>query len=294
MINIYLNHSLEFLEQRKHVFDGDLLLYSCSPSLAALADHAISLITEALAPNEPEKAQFNLTVEEFVKRIGPLKSRFTNDLRTKELVRGVLLSHCGSLDDLYFDVPRLRVVPHGGYLSSGVSYAYKPHRDTWYSSPGSQLNWWLPVFPVTADRAMSFFPEYWTRPVSNSSGEFDYAEWCRVGRNMAISQIKEDTRKHPIPLEEINTLSEVRIAGTKGDVILFSAAHLHATAKNNSGLTRFSIDFRTINISDLEHGRTAPNVDCGALGSTLGDFLRASDFKPLEEASLALNRSARG
>ena len=34
--------------------------------------------------------------------------------------------------DYLFDVPRMRVVPNYDYLHAGVSYAYKPHRDTWY------------------------------------------------------------------------------------------------------------------------------------------------------------------
>jgi hypothetical protein len=136
----------------------------------------------------------------------------------------------------------------------------------------------MPVFPVAPQRAMSFFPEYWSKPVRNSSAAFDYSEWCTVGRRMATSQIKEDTRKHPLPLEEISTGGELRLAGTKGDTILFSASQLHATAPNTSALTRFSIDFRTLNLGDIERGVGAPNIDGRASGTTLGDFLRAADF----------------
>lgn len=281
MVGIYLNHAVDHEECRRLAFDGELLLYSSGAATQALADHAIALAAEALSPFDPRRAQESLSVEEFVARIGPLKSKFTNDLRTKELVRDVLVAFGCDLEDTYFDVPRLRVVPHSRYLTSGVSYAYKAHRDIWYASPAAQLNWWMPVFPVTADRAMSFFPEYWSRPVPNSSADFDYDEWCSVGRQLATSQIGNDTRKHPLPNEPVSTASELRIAGTKGDMILFSAAHLHATAENCSGETRFSIDFRTINRRDLEQGLSAPNVDSGPKGSTIGDFLRAKDFAPV-------------
>ncbi len=236
------------------------------------------MISEMLSP-DAERAQFELPLETFIQRVGPLKSRFTNDLRTKELVRDVLDSFGCDLDNTYFDVPRLRVVPHGDYLSSGVSYAYKAHRDTWYSSPAHQVNWWMPVFDVTGDRAMSFFPEYWDKPVLNSSAGFDYGEWCRVGRTLAQSQVGKDTRNHPLPLEPVEIRSELRIAGTKGDAIMFSAGHLHATAPNQSGLTRFSIDFRTINLTDADATRGWKNIDSRATGSTLGDFIRASDFR---------------
>ena len=282
MVGLVLNHEMPCQNRRSLLFDGHLLVYSRIDATDALARHAIAIIAEALAPHDAEFAQFDLSVESFVERVGPLKSRFTNDLRTKELVRDLLHSFGCDLTTTYFDVPRLRVVPHGDYLSSGVSYAYKAHRDIWYASPTHQVNWWMPVFDVTVDRAMSFFPEYWSKSVRNSSSDFDYGEWCRVGRTMATSQVKEDTRKHPLPLEAISQASELRIAGTRGDVIMFSAAHLHATAPNHSGRTRFSIDFRTIHAEDLESGRGAPNIDSESTGSTLGDFLRASDFEPIE------------
>ncbi|RNF84266.1 hypothetical protein [Montanilutibacter psychrotolerans] len=282
MIGIHLNHELDCSERRRLVFNGDLLLYSRNAATAALADHAISLASEAFAPMDPQFAQEELSVAAFIERAGPLKSRFTNDLRTKELVRDVLVAFGCDLDETYFDVPRLRLVPHGDYLSSGVSYAYKAHRDIWYASPTAQVNWWLPAFAVTTERAMSFFPEYWSKAVPNSSSEFDYDEWCRVGRQLATSQVDKDTRKHPLPADPISTESELRIASTKGDVIMFSAAHLHATAANRSGRTRFSIDFRTLNRSDIEQGRGAPNVDSRPSGSTIGDFIRARDFAPIQ------------
>jgi hypothetical protein len=282
MASIYVNHELEDQARRHLLFSGNLLLYTRRESTAALADYAIEIISKALEPHEPERAQFGLTVEQFISRVGPLKSRFTNDRRTKELVRNILESFECDLENTYFDVPRLRVVPHGDYLSSGVSYAYKAHRDIWYSSPTAQINWWMPVFSVTADRAMSIFPEYWSTPVKNSSIEFDYTEWCTVGRRLATSQVKEDTRKHPLPLEPVSLNSELRVAGTKGDLILFSASHLHATAPNQSGMTRFSIDFRSVNLRDIESGSGAPNIDALASGTTIGDFIRASDFSPMK------------
>ncbi len=287
-----LNQELTDDARRAALFAGDILLYSRSPSTASLCDHALEMIAEALSPHDPERAQFSLSVEEFVARVGPLKTRFTNDARTKELIRAILADFGCDLQHTYFDVPRLRVVPSGGYLSSGVSYAYKAHRDIWYSSPTCQVNYWMPAFAIAPGRAMSFFPAYWSRPLSNSSSAFDYGEWCKVGRRLATTQVKEDTRNHPLPLEEVDTSSEFRIAGTKGDIILFSAAHLHATAPNQSGLTRFSIDFRTVNLQDLDSDSGAPNVDNRASGTTLGDFLRADDFTPIKLAERTISHVA--
>lgn len=280
MANLSLNHAFDCSARRSRIFQGDILVYSQNPDVIRLTQHAKGMIAQALAPHEPELAQFHLPVEDFIARVGPLKTRFTNDAQTKVFMREILAAFDCDLAKTYFDVPRLRVVPHGGYLASGVSYAYKAHRDVWYSSPAAQVNWWSPVFPVTPERAMSFYPAYWSTALPNGSADFDYGEWCRVGRQQATAQITTDTRKHPLPQAPVDETSELRIAGTEGDTILFSANHLHATAPNGSGRTRFSIDFRTIHLDDLTQGAGAPLIDCAATGTTLGDFLRASDFTP--------------
>lgn len=281
MVGIILNHRSSDLDRRSLLFSGEFLVNSASAATLALANHAQTMIREALAGMEPETAQDGLEVTKFIELVAPLKSGFTNHLRTKELIRDVLVETGCDLKRTYFDVPRMRVVPHSGYLSAGVSYAYKAHRDTWYSSPHAQLNWWMPIFAVTPQRSMSMFPEYWDTAVANSSSDFDYDEWCRVGRQQAVSQTTVDTRKHPLPLAPVETRSDTRISGMPGDTFQFSAAHLHSTAPNTSGKTRFSMDFRTVNLDDIESGHAAPNVDCRATGTTLGDFLRADDFSKI-------------
>jgi hypothetical protein len=283
MVGLYLNHALTDRERRGKVFGGDILLYTRGAATAALADSAIALIRDAFLPHDPQTAYRDLAIEDFIGRAGPLKTRFTNDRRTKELVRTLLVEFGCDPQDTYFDVPRLRIVPASDYLASGVSYAYEAHRDIWYASPTAQVNWWMPVFDMTPDRAMSFYTAYWNNPLPNSSAAFDYGEWCAVGRQAAASQTENDTRKHPLPLSEVDPASELRIAGTKGDVILFSSSQLHSTVPNMSGITRFSIDFRTVALSDLDAGRGAPNIDSLATGSTLGDFLRAADFAPFPQ-----------
>lgn len=286
MVGLLVNHALKDEERRKRLFAGDLFLTSRSAASEALCDHAIEFISDAFGARDPQKAQFDLSVSEFIALVGPLKTKFTNDTGTKQLLRNLLVELKCDLQETYFDVPRLRIVPHGGYLSAGVSYAYKAHRDIWYSSPACQVNVWMPVFDVLPERAMSFFPAYFSEPVANSSADFDYGEWCEFGRRNAATQVSQDTRKHPLPLEDVDLSSELRIAGTKGDSIMFSACHLHATAANQSGSTRFSLDFRTINLSDLRSARGGPSVDCKAIGTTIGDFLRARDFAPFEASTL--------
>jgi hypothetical protein len=64
---------------------------------------------------------------------------------------------------------------------------------------------------------------------------------------------------------------------------LFSGNQLHSTVPNTSGRTRFSIDFRTVNILDVRSRVEAPNFDSECTGTSLRDFLRTSDFERMPE-----------
>jgi hypothetical protein len=282
MPSVYFDYAdLPEETRRQQIYDGNIFLTSPRGSVASLCDFSRSMIEEVFSQTDPRAAQFDFPVQEFVKVIAPLKSGFTNHPRTKELVQNVLAEFGCDLDKTFFDVPRLRVATHGGYLTAGVGYAYRPHRDMWYASPPTQVNWWIPIYALVAEQALVFYPSYWATPVRNSSSEFDYDEWCRIGRQQAASQIEMDTRKHPLAQEEISTNAELRLVCEAAATICFSSAQLHATAPNTSGRTRFSLDFRTIHLDDLQSGRGAHNLDAGATGTTLGDFISASDFSLL-------------
>lgn len=58
---------------------------------------------------------------------------------------------------------------------------------------------------------------------------------------------------------------------------------MHSTVPNDSGYTRFSIDFRTVNADDVASGMGAPNIDSECTGTSLRDFLSGNDFTRLPE-----------
>jgi ectoine hydroxylase-related dioxygenase (phytanoyl-CoA dioxygenase family) len=187
------------------------------------------------------------------------------------------------LSNIYFDVPRLRTATSDGYLQSGLAYAFKPHRDTWYSPPVCQLNWWLPIYPMEANNGMAFHPGYWNRPILNSSDEFNYQDWVQDSRKNAAQHVARDTRRQSEALEPVEMEPDLRLVVEPGGLIIFSAAHLHSTVNNTSGRTRLSIDFRTVSLDDLRPNRGAPNVDSACRGTTIRDYLRGSDFTNLPE-----------
>ena len=70
--------------------------------------------------------------------------------------------------------------------------------------------------------------------------------------------------------------------------MLFSAAQLHSTVPNTCGVTRYSIDFRTVHLEDVYNKVGAANIDSSATGTTMRDYLRATDFAHLPEEAVAL------
>lgn len=283
MNTVYLDSPLDDEARREQLFQGQLFVFSPRPSVAALCKFAREMTEAAFAPLDPREAQHSLKVEEFVAILADLKPKFINHPESKRLIRAILQDFGCELENTYFDVPKLRTATDGGYLTNGIAYAFPPHRDTWYSGPHCQLNWWLPVYDIVSENSMAFHPLHWSRPVRNQSRVHDYDKWNKVDRKAAAQHIKTDTRDHPRLEEDIEQESQLRIVCPVGGMILFSGAHLHSSVPNTSGVTRVSIDFRTVHMDDLRERRGAANVDCEAKGTTLVDYYRADDFSRLPE-----------
>jgi hypothetical protein len=277
--------------RRSELYAGRVFVYSATPASRELIDFARELIADAFGERDPQTAQFDMPVEEFAALLADLKPAFIHHPRCKQLLPALLAEFGCSLAETYFDVPRLRTSTSDDYLTSGISYAFHPHRDCWYSAPFNQLNWWIPIFEVVPENVMAFHPKYFSQPVRNSSSIYDYTEWNRTSRLSAAQHIKSDTRPQPKPEESIELEPQVRIVPQAGGVMIFSGAQLHSTVPNTSGRTRFSIDFRTVNVEDVRTHRGAPNVDARCTGTTLRDFVRASDLERFPE-ELALQYEA--
>jgi hypothetical protein len=123
--------------------------------------------------------------------------------------------------------------------------------------------------------------------VKNSSREYNYYRWNKESRASAAQQIKTDTRKQPHAEEAMKLDPQVRVICKVGGIILFSGAHMHSTVPNSSGFTRFSIDFRTVHFDDVTSKSGAPNIDSECTGTTLRDYLRATDLARLPDEVVA-------
>jgi hypothetical protein len=270
-------------ERRRQLYRGQLFVYAPTRHSLEFCSFARELADDAFAPHNPEFAQDALPVEKYVEILAAIKPKFIHHPKCKELIRGIFSDLGCDTEQTYFDVPRLRTMAHGDYLTAGLAYAFHPHRDTWFSAPPSQINWWLPVYDICSENTIAFHPRYWELPVPNTSGDYNYYRWNRESRGEAAKQIKTDTRKQPQALETIETESQLRLVCPAGGIMLFSGAYMHSTVRNTSGRTRFSIDFRTVHLDDVSAKRGAPNVDSECTGTTLRDFLRATDWERMPE-----------
>jgi hypothetical protein len=125
---------------------------------------------------------------------------------------------------------------------------------------------------------MAFHPRYWSEPVKNSSHTYNYAEWNQKNRYNAAQHVKSDNRVQPKALEPLEMDPQLRVVMPVGGVLIFSGAHMHSTVPNSTGRTRFSIDFRTVHLDDVAAMRGAPNIDSRCTGTTMKDYLRATDL----------------
>jgi hypothetical protein len=269
--------------RRARLYEGHVFVFSPCPSSLALCQFAREMIQEEFGSLDPKTAQYRLPVEEYAAILARLKPKFIHHPKSKHYIQGILKERGCDLDKTYFDVPRMRSSTSDNYLTTGIAYAWHPHRDTWYSAPHSQLNWWLPIYDIDSNDGLAFHFRYWSQPLLNDSNKYNYYKWNKEHRPAAAQYIKEDPRPLPRPLEAVELDSQVRPICPVGGIILFSGAQLHSTVPNSSGSTRFSIDFRTVHLDDVAAKLGAPNIDSSCTGTSLRDFLRGSDLCRISE-----------
>jgi hypothetical protein len=282
MTVVYFDSPMSDAERREKLFGGDLFVFSPTPHSKALVEFARAMSEEAFAPHFPPDAQHHMLGQAYVDVLADLKPTFINHARSKELVAGILGDLGASVEQTYFDVPRLRSMT-SEYLNAGLTLQFETHRDTWFSAPFCQVNWWMPVYDVVEANVMAFHPRYFSGATHNSSRGYDYFEWVRTGRATAAQNVDMETRKQPELEQEIEMMPDIRVITPPGGILMFSGAQLHTTVPNTSGKTRFSIDFRTVHRDDVERRAGAPNVDSECTGTNLGDFLRAIDLQKLPQ-----------
>lgn len=265
------------------MYDGAINITTPSPTTVAFAMFARDLIGEAFSGRDPEIAQFDLPVAEYAAILRALEPRFVHHPESTRFLQRILAERGCDPDVTYFDVPCLRTWTSDDYLGTGIAYAWHPRRDTWCSAPLAQLKYWMPVYEITEENAVAFHTAYFDRAVTNDSASYDHHQW-----NTASSAAGIEARPLPGPTEPVDLLSSTVIVTPVGGMIEFSGHHLHSSVPNTSGRTRFSIDFRTVDLTDIRAGLGAYDVDGHCTGSSIREFRSAADLSPMPEDVVAL------
>jgi len=275
-------------ERCEKLYQGEIIVYAPRASSLGFCEFARALTSEAFGALDPRSAQHHMPASDYAELLGKLKPSFIHHQRSKELLVALLADFGCDLRETHYDVPRLRSSTSDGYLSTGIAYAWHPHRDTWYSAPPQQINWWMPVWPIRSDNTIAFHPGYFGRVLNNDSRRYNYYEWNAKFRGPHVTKItKSDERPLPRPVEAV-VGETLRLVVPAGGLILFSGDMLHSSVPNTSGVTRFSIDFRTVNAGDAAARSGAPCVDRHCTGTSMRDFVRASDRAAMPDDLVAL------
>jgi len=286
---IYYDSEISDELRRQRLYDGQLFVYSRRASILAFAEFAKSMIEDTFGGLDPRTAQKNMDVERYAALLGKLKPAFIHHLESKLHLQRIFEELGCNLEKSYFDVPRMRSSTSDDYLTTGIAFAWHAHRDTWYSAPACQINWWLPIYEIESDNAMAFHPRYWSQPVKNSSAGYNYYIWNKLHRGENVAKmIKEDPRPLPRATGPMELDPQIRLICPVGGVILFSGAQMHSSVPNTSGVTRFSIDFRSVHLDDVVAKRGAPNIDSACTGTVMRDFIRGTDFSRIPKDIVAL------
>ena len=289
-MNIFVDSQMNEEARRRELYLGSIFVHSPSATASKFCRLAQELIEEAFRPLDPLKVHESLPAEKCAEILGVLKPKFIHHPQSKEYIQEMLREAGCDLDKTYFDVPRMRTAFPGDYLKSGIAYAFHPHRDTWYSAPLCQINWWMPIYGLNSENCMALHPHYFDRAIRNGSSQYNYQRWNLESRYNAAKHVQTDTRVQPHAEESIDLDPQIRMLCPVGSAYVFSAAQLHSTVPNTSKATRYSIDFRTVHLDDVLGQVGASNIDSACTGTTMGDYLRGTDFAHLPEETIALYR----
>ena len=120
---------------------------------------------------------------------------------------------------------------------------------------------------------MAFHPQYWSQPVKNGSAEFNYYEW-NSSRPEGCGEAGQERHAQAAEARGADGARSPGPPDTPSRAGSSSSRRRRCTrpCRNTTGRARYSIDFRTVNRTDLESGRAAPNIDSACTGTSLRDF----------------------
>ena len=115
------------------IFNGVLCFFNPIPITLSLTKHALEYVANSFPDGCRLEGDSDKELADFTSKAKAAKSGFTNCDTTKKLLEKLIRCRYADIQamDIFYDVPRLRIVPTSIFLHSGISYNYLPHRDPW-------------------------------------------------------------------------------------------------------------------------------------------------------------------
>jgi hypothetical protein len=266
---------------RQAIYEGKLVVLTRLQAVSDLVEYTRDQLAALFHPHDPQHAHEFIEPAQMARMLGEWKPRWIHSERSKQLVCDIIMQAGLPGEFTHYDVPKPRTSFPVGHLTTGVAFAFPWHRDSWYSAPVQQLNWWLPIFPIREDNSMAFDMSGFGRAVPNTSDTFDYYRNNSQRLNTA-RQVGREEQSRPGAIDH-KAAQELIVLPSPGSVLLFAGAQLHTSIPNTSGLARYSVDFRTVDARDLAAGRGAPVADANCTGTAIRDFRNIADGSDFDE-----------
>ena len=268
---------LNLSEFKKDIFKGKIFVFKKSKIILDLVQEIKKNIL--IEYNGPlEKLHYLDSCEEIsstlvtnLKKIPEFKKLF------KIFLKEINFFH----ENSYWDQFRVRVAPAQNKFSYREASRINSHRDTWGTNIHQQINWWAPISSISETNTMIFYPDYFSKPVKNSTSTWDLNTYLEHRKREDFSYPSAPQLLEDLP-QDASVLS-VNIE--PGEILCFSGCHLHSSSKEKSDNTRFSYEIRTICQDDLDNRREAPNTDCDLQWQFPKIFRNINDNSPLKFTS---------
>ena len=269
---------IENLSQfKKDIFNGKIFVFQKSK----ITEHLITEIKKKIRTHysgQLEKLHHLSNCEE-------ISTDLITNLKNTEIFKNLFYDFLKSINFLqgesYWDKFVVRVAPAKNEFGYREASRIGVHRDTWGTNIHQQINWWAPISSIEETNTMVFFPEYFSRPVKNSTRTWDL--------NIYLENRKKGDFSYPSAPELLEDLPENLtiwpVTIKPGEILCFSGSHLHSSSKHKSENTRFSYEIRTVCQSDLNKKNEAPNVDCELQWQFPKIFRNMKDNSPMKMTS---------
>ena len=266
-------------ELRTRVFRGEILHFTQIPAINEFCAIARQICRLTLENTDPVNSHRAGSYDHWLKAIYQYQLAAQKEAQCKKAFSEALQNIGLKLDETFCDRFVFRVVPPQTEKSEGANSWLETHRDTWGAGVYQQINWWGPVYSYSAGNGIEFYPDHFEQPIANTSAEWRYEQFASA-RQVQSAELKPKFKPIPSVLEKPKgPIFKPTIK--PGELLCFSAAHLHGSSTNVTNLTRFSYETRTVNCQDIQSGAKAPNVDNSSNAQLLKLFKNLSDNSPL-------------